>query len=246
MPPPRNLEDSFFGPDLDLGMWFPHYLPHWSSLAQTRARYAVGNGLRLVVTDDQPGWCADLHPEPMRVSAIQSGSRPGQQPFREGLEVRETHPDFWGFTPHFGRVEITMAGWVTPRSMFAFWLSGIEDRPEHSGEICVAEIFGSGVRDGLAEVGLGIHAFRDPALREEFDTVPLPLDVSTPHTYAATWHPGETRFLVDGVEVHRIAQAPDYPMQLMIGVFDFPGRAEPDDTRLPEILVTRVRARADR
>jgi hypothetical protein len=37
---------------------------------------------------------------------------------------------------------------VSPRSMVAFWMSGIEDTPERSGEICVMEVFGdAGPRD---------------------------------------------------------------------------------------------------
>jgi hypothetical protein len=31
-------------------------------------------------------------------------------------------------------------------------------------------------------------------------------------------------FLVDGDHVRTVEQAPDYPMQMMIGVFDFPDR----------------------
>ena len=55
-----------------------------------------------------------------------------------------------------------MRGVVSPRSMVAFWMSGIEDRPERSGEICVMEVFGDAVRDGSADVGMGLHRFRDP------------------------------------------------------------------------------------
>ena len=113
------------------------------------------------------------------MSCIQSGSFAGplgstigQQPFRDGLRVAEEQPTLWGYTPRYGQVEVRMRGVITPRSMFAFWMSGIEDRPERSGEICVAEIFGDAVGDGVAEVGIGVHRFRDPALVEEFSTEP--------------------------------------------------------------------------
>lgn len=52
---------------------------------------------------------------------------------------------------------------------------GIEDRPERSGEICVAEIFGDAVRPGTPDVGMGLHRFRDPSLTEEFSAERLPL-----------------------------------------------------------------------
>ncbi len=44
------------------------------------------------------------------------------------------------------------------------------------------------------------------------------------HVYATDWRPGCVDFFVDGDHVRTVAQAPDYPMQMMIGVFDFPMR----------------------
>ena len=208
--------------------------------------------LRLSIGDDQPLWCADRHSEPMRVSCVQSGSYAGQrgstvgqQPFAEGLTVTEEQPTFWGYTPHFGSLEVTMRGIVGPRSMIAFWLSGIEDTPERSGEICVAEIFGDAVADGVAQVGLGVHRFRDPDLTEEFATEPLRIDVAEDHSYAVDWRPGSLVFSVDGEVVRELSQAPDYPVQLMLGVFEFPHR-HPESTAhdpAPELVVSRVRGR---
>jgi beta-glucanase (GH16 family) len=129
---------------------------------------------------------------------------------------------------------------ISPRSMVAFWMSGIEDTPRHSGEICVMEVFGDAVGDGSAKVGMGLHKFRDPALTEDFAAVPLPVDVSGFHTYGVDWRPGSLTFTVDGTPVKRVHQSPDYPVQLMIGVFDFPGRG-PGERPVPELVVTHVR-----
>ncbi len=246
-----ELEETFPGSELDPGVWFPYYLPHWSSRATSRAAYEVSDGeLRLGIGDDQPFWCAERHSELMRVSCVQSGSYAGprgstigQQPFAEGLTVTEEQPTFWGCTPHFGSLEVTMRGIVGPRSMIAFWLSGIEDTPERSGEICVAEIFGDAIVDGVAQVGLGVHRFRDPDLTEEFATEPLRIDVGADHTYAVDWRPGSLVFAVDGAVVRELAQAPDYPVQLMLGVFEFPHRHPelPADGPPPELVVSRVR-----
>jgi hypothetical protein len=38
---------------------------------------------------------------------------------------------------------------------------------------------------------------------------------------------------VDGSVVRRCDQAPDYPMQLMIGVFDFPAKAPAGEAEVP-------------
>ncbi|MFT4235607.1 MAG: glycoside hydrolase family 16 protein [Microbacterium sp.] len=219
--------------------WFPYYLPHWSTRELSRTRFDIGDGLRLRIDPDQNLWCEGLHEEPLRVSAIQSAAVPGQQPFREGLEVHDDYPPFLGFTPVCGEVAVTMSGDVSPRSMFADWLSGVEETPEQSGEICIAEIFGADVRRDGVEVGIGIKQRGDPALRQDFLKVELDLDVAEQHTYAACWTPEETVFLVDGRQVRHIAQAPKYPMQLMIGVFDFPAQADGDE-RLPAMRVTRV------
>jgi hypothetical protein len=91
--------DHFDGAALDSEVWIPHYLPMWSSRAQSAATYEVdGSELRLTIPPDQGLWCPEDH-GPLRVSGIQSGvfseavgSTRGQQPFRDGLRVRELQP----------------------------------------------------------------------------------------------------------------------------------------------------------
>lgn len=241
------IDERFDGDSLDADVWLPYYLPHWSSRVESSATYDLVDGeLHLSIPEVQGLWVPDRHEEPLRVSCIQSGSFSGpvgstigQQRIHEGDTVREEQPVMWGYTPLYGHIEVTMRGSISPGSMFAFWMSGIEDQPERSGEICVAEIFGETVGDGEAEVGIGIHAFLDPKLTEEFSTLPLPIDVSSDHTYAVDWLPDSITFTVDGRPVRESEQSPDYPMQLMIGVFDYPDRAR-DPEHVPEMWVSRV------
>lgn len=250
----RDLDEHFAGDTLDLDVWFPYYLPHWSSRAASAATWAVHDGaLHLSIPVDQPLWCPDLHEEPLRVSCIQTGSFAGpvgssigQLAFRDGLVVAEEQPTMWGYTPQYGQVEVRMRGVITPRSMVAFWMSGVEDRPERSGEICVAEVFGDAVGEGTADVGIGVHQFRDPDLVEEFSADPLAIDIAEFHTYRVDWRPDTITFTVDGDVVRVLDQAPTYPMQLMIGVFDFPAKAAPDSEQVPvpELVVSDVRGRA--
>ena len=247
-----ELNERFEGAELDRSVWVPWYLPHWSSRAQSAATYTVGGGeLRLSIPADQPLWAEGVHETPLRVSGIQTanfsgpvGSTVGGQPFLPGQRVREEQPEFWGYTPLYGDLEIRMRGVITPRSMVAFWLSGVEDRPERSGEICVMEVFGTAPQD----VGMGLHRFRDPRLTEEWATVTLPIDVSAFHTYGVRWRPGSLVFTVDGEVVKRVGQAPDYPVQLELAVFDFPDRAHltglPDgEIPVPELIVSHVTGR---
>jgi hypothetical protein len=48
-------------------------------------------------------------------------------------------------------------------------------------------------------------------------------------------------FLIDGERIKTVDQAPDYPMQMMIAVFDFPAKAAPGDDHVPEFAVDYVR-----
>ena len=94
--------EHFEGTDLDPRTWLPHYLPHWSSRAGTRASYAVGGSvLRLSIPPDQGLWCPDRHAPALRTSTIASGlyagplgSTVGQQPFADGLTVTEEQDPF--------------------------------------------------------------------------------------------------------------------------------------------------------
>jgi hypothetical protein len=57
------------------------------------------------------------------------------------------------------------------------------------------------------------------------------------------WRQGSVEFFVDGERIRACRQAPDYPMQLILGVFDFPDRATPGDAAVPELHVRAVRGR---
>jgi beta-glucanase (GH16 family) len=127
--------------------------------------------------------------------------------------------------------------------MGALWLSGFEDDDDQlqCGELCVVEIFGRSVQNGTCEVGMGIKAFRDPHLTQDFDAPRLHLDVADFHTYAVDWHADEAVFSVDGGEVRRCPRPPTYPLQLMVAVYDFPEWSVGDDAHLvPELVVDHI------
>lgn len=236
-----EFRDDFAQASLDESVWFPYYLPAWSSQELTRACYRLaGSCLSLFVPTDRGLWCADEHPEPLRVSGIQSGSysgevgtTAGQQRFRDGLVVRERQPRHEGWLPSSGRAAIRCRMHLSHRSMAAMWLSGFEEHPDDSGEICVVEVFGRSVRDERsAEVGLGVKKLHDPRLVHDFVAPRLDVDVSDFHTYAVEWDAETAVFLVDGQRVHACTHPPTYPLQAMIAVFDFPGWSVGDDDHL--------------
>ena len=42
-----HLDERFPGRDLDRSVWFPYYLPHWSSRAESAATWEVRDGERV-------------------------------------------------------------------------------------------------------------------------------------------------------------------------------------------------------
>jgi hypothetical protein len=253
-----ELLEDFDGPELDTGIWLPHYLPMWSSREATRASYRLEDScLVLDIPVDHPLWLPDDHPTPLRVSGIQSGARSGpvgstsgQQAVYDGQRVREEQPDFAGHLQDHGHLEIRCRMALSHRSMAAMWLCGFEEEPDHCGEICVTEVFGKDVAPGeSAEVGVGLKQIRDPELAQDFAAPRLPIRVAEFHTYAVDWDaagpgaPGEAVFTVDGEEVRRCANPPTYPLQIMVAVFDFPEWSNGDDDHLvPELWVDRISA----
>ena len=246
--------DDFDGPDLDESVWLPHYLPAWSSRSTTAATYSLQSSeLTLSIPVEQRAWCAGDHTPPIRASGIQSGnwsgpvgSTRGQVRFREGQTVREEQERFEGWLPSGGTIGIRARMSLSPRSMAALWMSGFEDDPaqERCGELCVFEIFGNALGpadEPSAEVGVGIKAYRDPALTQDFGAPRVPIDVTRHHDYVVEWDADAAVFSVDGAEVRRCPKPPTYPLQLMLAVFDFPEWSTGDDDHLvPTLSVDRV------
>jgi hypothetical protein len=250
MPYELEFEDTFDEDALDLARWLPHYLPQWSSQEQSAARYEIRDGcLRLLITADQGPWCPELDGE-IRVSSLQTGvfagpvgSTVGQHRFSPDAVVREAQPSARLYTPQYGRIELRARALDDPHAMVALWMIGYEDDPEHSAEICICEIFGRDVGAGSAAVGMGVHPFHDPTLTDDFSKETLPIDVREPHVYAADWTPDHVSFLVDGELAKTACQSPAYPMQLMLGIYEFPpaNRVERTDGYPKAFVVDYVR-----
>jgi hypothetical protein len=123
-----------------------------------------------------------------------------------------------------GRLTVRARADITRRSMVSVWLTGFEDEPDRSGEVCVFEVFGDAVTPADVGVGSGIHAFRDPVLAEDFTVTPLAIDLREWHDFAVDMRPGACTWSVDGQVVRTVDRCPSYPLQLLVGVFDFPDR----------------------
>jgi hypothetical protein len=230
-----EFEDTFDSPELDPSRWLPYYLPHWSSREVTATRYDVGGGsLRLRIDEGQPPWCPEFDGDVV-ASLLQTGlfagpvgSGIGQLHFRDDLVVREEQRNVRLYTPTYALIELRCKAIADPRNMVALWLMGYEDEPERSGEILVCEIFGRDLEPDSALVGMGLRPFGDPGLTDEFSAEPVAIDATEFHTYAVEWTPDGVEFTVDDQLIKTSRQSPDYPMQLMLGVYEFePGGSYP-------------------
>jgi|GEM_PF-284748 len=251
----ETVDERFDSDTLSPDRWWPFYTPHWSSRERTAARYEVGDGLLLRIDEDTPPWAPEWDGD-VRVSHLQTGqvsgdvgTAEGQHRFRDGLVVREAQPERRLWLPHFGVIEVRMSAVRHPEAMVAFWPIGVEDAPEDSGEICIAEIFGSEISDDGGWVGVGVKPQNDPRLRDafekgwSFEKVWVDGDLTQPHDYAVEWTPERLRFFVDGRWVKTVAAAIDYPVQLMLDLYELPDPSSRRDTdALPHVMrVERVR-----
>ncbi|MDJ1113888.1 GNAT family N-acetyltransferase [Microbacterium dauci] len=244
-----DVEERFTDDSLDLQRWSPFYTPHWSSKDAAAARFEVGDGLRLRIDADTPPWAPEWDGD-LRVSHLQTGQRSGplgsgdgQHRFRPDLVVRESQPEQRLWLATHGVIEARFSAIRHPDAMVAFWPIGFEDRPDDCGEICIAEIFGSEVEANGGWVGIGVKAQNDPRLRTDFEKIWIDGDLTVPHDYAVEWTPERLRFFVDGAWVKTVAQTIDYPVQLMLDVFEFPrSDGDRDLSALPHVFrVERVR-----
>ena len=237
------VDEQFDGDDLADTRWFPHYLPHWSSRAATRARYEVSDGtLKLRIHRDTEPWSPEYDGD-VRVSHLQTGqfsgplgSPVGQHRFRAGLEVREEQDEERLWLPHFGVIEARVRAIRHPSAMVALWPIGFEDEAVNCGEICILEIFGSEVGEDSGLVGVGVKPQHDPRLVMDFEKVRVDGDLTGFHDYAVEWLPERLRFFVDGRLVKIVEQSIAYPVQLMLDVYELPTDAPRDLDALPFVF----------
>ena len=238
--------DDDFSTGVDPARWVAHYLPQWTVPERSEARYANSrDGLELRIDADQLDW----RPEdaPLRVSNLQTGvfsgppgSARGTHRHRpDGLVVRTETPTRLLFAPDHGRIDISVSASSDPGCMLAAWLVGTEHlSADDSGEICVFEIDADAI--GASTIARsGVKAHHDPRMTTDMADVTLPFDASLPHTWTVIWGAGETIIGCEGVVLRRIHQAPEYPLFLLIDLFE---TAPPSGEYPKTAIVRRVRA----
>jgi hypothetical protein len=237
-----EFDESFTEPELDPDRWVAHYLPHWTTPERSAARYELEPGLlRLRVDADQPAW--RVEDGEMRVSNIQTGtfsgplgSLIGQHRHRPDLAVTTPQAVRRLYTPSSGLAEAVLRASPDSTCMLAFWLVGFEEEsPSSSGEICVAELFGDAIGPRHSGVRMGVKAHNDPHLHDDMEEIALNLDATDWHTYSAEWTPDRVRYFVDDRLVRAVHERIDYPLQLMVDLFEFPEGTDRDRAAYPKL-----------
>jgi hypothetical protein len=80
-----------------------------------------------------------------------------------------------------------------------------------------------------------VKAHHDPRLQDDMARVSLDTDASAWHTYSATWAPDQVQFFVDDRLVLTVDQDIDYPMQLMVDLFEFRADEMLDTSHYPKV-----------
>jgi len=223
-----EFEDDFSSTDLDLAKWVPYYLPHWKNRESSRARYRLDvQQLSLAIEKDQQPWAPEHNGE-IRVSNLQTGvfagplgSQIGQHRFKEGLTVQQEQESLALYVPTYGLIELRAKAIKDPDFLVALWLIGFEREPADSAEICVMEIFGKEIDNAGALIGVGVKAHHDPRVLDDFAKARVEANVCDWHTYSVEWTKSEISFYFDEVCLKTVDQSINYPMQLMLNIYEF-------------------------
>ena len=233
------FNEDFSSPKLNKNNWILYYLPHWSSREKSKPNYEIKDGmLYLQIRHDQKPWCPEFDGD-VKCSSIQTGLFSGKLGSSNGQHnffnpkciVREEQESEQKYVPQYGYFEMRAKFAATKSNVIALWMIGFEDKPEKSSELCIMEIKGWNIKKNKAKIGMGIHKFSDPKLTEEFSVHEHKIDVREFHIYAAEWSKEKIIFLIDNIKVKEINQSPDYPMQLMLGIYEIPDKITDETER---------------
>lgn len=232
-----DIRDDFASTTLREDLWVADYLPHWTTPQRSPARYELAGeeGIRLLIEEDQLDWREE--DAPLRVSNLQTGvfsgpvgSERGTHRHRpDGLMVRTETPERLLWAPSAGRIDVTVSASVDEGCMLAAWLVGAENlSPLHSGEICLFEIDAASIGRTETRARCGLKAHGDDSLATDMTEVVIPVNAARPHTWSVIWGAEGTVIGCEGVVVKRSRQAPNYPMLLMLDLFEIgPRSTEP-------------------
>lgn len=224
-----EFSDEFEGEELNKTNWLPFYLPFCCPNGIVIPSYEIRKGnLALKITEEQVSWFSEFDGQ-IKGSSIQTGIYSEIKEEVTDLHTNEFVNDMFSvnqfkntYLPQYGFFEIRARMLITNSNIVSFRMRGYDGKEKISAEIYVFEIKGNSVKSNAAKIGHGIRKFHDQKIKEEFYESTVDIDVSRFHCYAAEWDSKKITFYIDNKKIRQIDQSPDYPMQLMLGIFEFP------------------------
>ncbi|GAB2824885.1 glycoside hydrolase family 16 protein [Ferruginibacter profundus] len=224
-----EFSDEFKGEELDKTNWLPFYMPFFCAKGLAIPCYEIRKGnLALKITDEQESLLPEFDGE-LKGSSIQTGIYSGIKEEANGLHANEllnkplAANQFKNtYTPQYGFFEIRARVLISKSNLVSFRLRGYDQNQKKTGEICIFEIKGNALKGNQVIINYGVQKFHDQKIKEDFFQRSFDIDVSWFHCYAVEWDREKVIFFIDNKKIGQINQSPDYPMQLMLGIFEFP------------------------
>lgn len=217
-----DWNDEFDGTELDTKKWLPQYLPHnTSSDSGCMTNYEMGDGtLKLIIDENTPEYF-NGGDKGFKVSSIQTYEK---NMLHNTNAAGASVVPYDSYTTQYGyfetRYKMPSCG---GGGHVAWWMIGTQYDAREDGtgskqnaEIDVTETFLSAPNLQNPKV----HAWSDEDMFEWVQEVPLEGDfVNEWHTYGMEWTPEYLAFFVDGVEIARTNQSPQYEMCILLSMY---------------------------
>lgn len=218
-----DFQDEFDGDELDFSKWLPQYLPHGTtSETAFMADYEVSDGsLKMMINEDRACFYNVDSDKGFKVSGIQTYNKNG---LHEKTAIGANVVPYEGYTTQYGYFEIR---YKMPAGggggHVAFWLIGTQAdaREDGTGSLQTGEIDITETRFDAPNVhGPKVYNWTDEDLKDWMVQIPIEEDyVNEYHIYAMDWTPEYLAFYVDGVEIARTEQSPQYEMCMILSMY---------------------------
>ncbi|WP_156321336.1 family 16 glycosylhydrolase [Halolactibacillus sp. JCM 19043] len=205
------------------------YLSSWTrEPALAQPTYTLEEGvMSLEIYEETRPWAEEYDGQTV-VSGFTTGNRNGLHNWTKNNVVRNPVETEVTHINQYGYYEIRAKTQPGSSRHSAWWLTGFEDRPEHSAEIDIFEVLGNN-KHGVPRA---FHAWNDPS--QPFSggastyTDPTADFHHEWHTYGFDWqegtgageHPDRLVFYVDGKDIGAVNTKIDYPMIQLFSLYE--------------------------
>ncbi|MBP2000165.1 beta-glucanase (GH16 family) [Paenibacillus shirakamiensis] len=215
--------DEFNAADLNQQLWFPYYLPHWSTRELTKANYEIQNGnLVLKITPEMKTW------DPIKdagtvISGIQTGEKDWIHRWTNYTAINHHEETVQNLIQKYGYFELRAKVQKGSGIHSAWWMVGFQQDQNASGETKMnaeVDIFETLGNNPTTEL-INLHPWNDPNITSSGNSASSGADLSQDfHVYGFEWTETNMKFYLDNQLVKTINQSPNYPMMTLLGLYE--------------------------